>query len=359
MSTDRKTFSQATLDEYMAMHDRIVAMKYSYLTVTQLDSIGSSSKQDIKDEICELADAIRAHFAGLLSKEINDFNITDFERREHDFLKETKRSVDNLVKKMSRLSPVKIEYRKAPHLEQDIDAKLLESRVYDSPALERHRMEGLGRFQRYLLDHVYVDDAKSETKPRADVVEKELLQMKVSVYEDRFREADSGNLDILYKMKTKFESLFAAGTRIAVVGPQSIDQLGDSIPEQITLVYDELYNVRMVYRVDTTDLDLSIILASSISTDGITYSGEIRGVTTAAGNSAHAHLRDPRGTSDGLDLEAYRTAYQEFLQQAELRLIYSASLANINLKHRHDEENEIRVQNEMRDRVSSALDDLL
>ena len=160
-------------------------------------------------------------------------------------------------------------------------------------------------------------------------------------------------------MKTKFESLFAAGTRIAVVGPQSIDQLGDSIPEQITLVYDELYNVRMVYRVDTTDLDLSIILASSISTDGITYSGEIRGVTTAAGNSAHAHLRDPRGTSDGLDLEAYRTAYQEFLQQAELRLIYSASLENINLKHRHDEENEIRVKNEMRDRVSSALDDLL
>lgn len=359
MSTDRKTFSQAILDEYMSMHERIVAMKYSYLTVTQLDSIGPSDKQDTKNELCELADAIRAHFSGLLSKEINDFNIADFERREHDFLKETRKSVDSLVKKMNRLSPVKIEHRNAPQQEQDIDTKLLESKVYDSPALERHRMEGLGRFQRYLLDHVYVDDAKSEATPRADVVEKELLQMKISVYEDRFRDADSSNLDILYKMKTKFEGLFAAGTRITVIGPQSTDQLDTSVPEQITLVYDELYNVRMVYRIHTTELDLSIALANSISSDGINYSGQITGITTAAGNSAHAHLSDPHATSNVFDLASYRTAYQEFLQQAELRVLYSASLANINLKHRQDEENEVRVQNEMRDRVSSALDGLL
>lgn len=359
MTTERKTFSQAVLDEYMAIHDRLVGMKYSYLTLVQLDSVSPSDKQALKDDVCSLADGIRTHFTGLMSKEINDYNIVDFERREHEFIRDIRKLVDAITKKANRLSPVKIESHKVSQREHEIDAKLLDSRVYDAPALERNRLEGLGRFQRYLLDHVYVEDTTSSTTPKADAVQKELLQMKVDVYQDRFRDGDADNLDILYKMKTKFESLYANAARVTVVGPTSVGQDCEVVPEQITIVYDDLYNVRLIYQKNTTTIDLTILLASAITSDGISYSGRVSGTTTAAGNCVQAHLTDAHATTDILDLETYRDRYQGFLQQAELRTVYSASLSHINLKHREDEQSELRVQSEMRDRVSSALDDLL
>jgi hypothetical protein len=343
----------------MVTHERLVELKYVYLTIVQIDSVRPSEKQELKDDVDRLSDDINKHFIGLFSKEINDFNIADFERREQEYLKNIKRGVDSILKKATRISPVKIDYKKQPLSESDIDAKILESSIYDAPALEKNRLDGLGRFQRYLLEHVYTEETRSQSKPQINAVEKELLAMKIQVFMDRLKNSESLNLDILYKMKSKFESLLSGGIKIKVSGPEILDRDTDLIPEQVYITFDELYNVRLQYQTDTTILNLVIELAKDISTTGIRYGGRIYGTTTVAGNIAEVLLVDPNPDPSPQGLEKYRRKYQEFLDFAELRSLYTFCLASIDSMKQKEEQNQMRMKSEMRNRVSSALDDLL
>lgn len=359
MSKNQKIFSEDILNAYMITHERLVELKFAYLTIVQIDSIRPSEKQELKDDVDRLSDDINKHFIGLLAKDINDYNIADFERREQEYLKNIKRGVDSILKKATRLSPVKIDYKKQTLAESDIDAKILQSSVYDVPALEKNRLDGLGRFQRYLLEHVYTEETQNKSKPKIDAVEKELLVMKIQVFQDRMIKTESLNLDILFKMKAKFESLLSDGTKVKVFGPETLDRDRDLMAEQVYIAYDELYNVRMQYKTDTVLLNLGIELAKEINTTGIRYGGRIYGTTTVAGNTAEVLLVDPNPESAPLKLDTYRRKYQEFLEFTEFRSLYTFCLASIDSKKQEEEQNQIRVKSEMRNRVSSALDDLL
>ncbi len=360
MPAKRFIFSDSILDEYMAMHQHIIELKFAYLTLVQLASVSTADKQTNKDLVEHLSNEINTHFVGLLAKDINTYNVADFERQEQTFLSSTRREIVHLQKRINRISPVKINPEEGAVVEQRIDIMLQESNVYDAPALSKAHIDGLGRFSRYLLDYVYTDDSSpAPAKKNTTPVEKELLTMKITVYRERFQGGNSENLDILYKMIAKFESLLSSRQSISVHGPCPLETEVEVAAESIIVSYDDLYNLRLLYRTDSVLLELFIKLAESVTSHGILYQGQIYGATTASGSSATVFLADPATVSTPMTVDMYRKTYQDFLERAELRNIYGSCLSRISSKQHEHEQREAMAQEAARESVSSALDDLL
>lgn len=360
MRKQQLLFSDPIVDAYMEMHQRVIELKLVYLTLVQLDSVSDVKKQSVKDSVEELSGTINTHFVGLLSKDINSFNIADFERQEKIFLGTIRKEIGTIKKNILSISPVKIKPDPGNIDEQRLDAMLGTVTVYDAPGLTKAHIDGLGRFGRYLLDYVYTDETPATKQAKTVTpVEKELLSMKIAVYQEAFQSANAANLDILYKMLKKYESLFASEAPVRVYGPVTLETDVDTPGNTIVIVYDDLYNVRLLYQTTTVLLEICIELADAVSSEGIRYKGQISGATTASGTSVAVFLADPAAAGISMNVDAYRKTYQQFLDKAELRTIYGACLGRITARQREHEDAAMRAQEAARRSVSTALDDLL
>jgi hypothetical protein len=352
-------FSESILNEYMRIHERLLELKFTYLIIVNNTSIQPSDKELLQNAVNRLSENIAEHFDSLLSRDINDANITIFENCEREYLKNVKDVISGIIKQAVQLSPQDIDYRKQSIPEQEIDTRIVESIISGRPAMVKKTIEGLGRFQDYLIEHVYTEDSNTKPKPKKNVVEKELLGMKINVYQDRLKRAESMNLDILFKMKTKFETLFNTEAKWRISGSSQLDDDISLVQDEVCIVYDDLYNMRILFKTDTTLLNLVIKLAHDVKSDGIRYEGRISGSATAAGNTAEVLLIDPDPNPSPMSLEQYRAKYRNFLDTAELRNLYMYCLESIKKKKKENEEKRIQARNEIRNQVSDALDDLL
>ncbi|HUX12904.1 MAG TPA: hypothetical protein VMW87_07730 [Spirochaetia bacterium] len=361
MAGEQPIFSENVLKDYMNLHAVVVEMKYSFLKLVLSPSATEAMKQELKERLIAIADLINTHFVALAGKDVNSFNLDDFERREQIFARQVRSSAEQFLKTVAKISPVRIKYSADPVAEKTIDEKLSEARIFDHPALERQKIDSLGHFERYLLDRVYVPAAKDEKLERTAKVEKELLELKVRNFVDRLVGLHPENPDILFKMSAKLENAASHGARVNVVAgvERALDDRLNS--NELYIKVDDRYNVSIFYNQDNARLELTILLAESVSADGIAYAGTIEGETRVGVNRVHVLVRDPvaSGERGRMTLDEYRAAYQRFLELTDLDRLYRFCLAMVQ-KHRGDEaEKSRRVDEEMKNRVSNALDDLL
>ncbi len=110
MSNGQVTFSETTLKEYMKLHTQVVELKYAFLKIVQSPSVTDAAKQALKEELVGLADVINAHFVDLAGREVNSFNLDDFEFREHQFIKQVQQLSEQFMRLADKTLPVKIRY---------------------------------------------------------------------------------------------------------------------------------------------------------------------------------------------------------------------------------------------------------
>ncbi len=344
----------------MRLHDRLLEMKFFFLSIVQIDSIAAADKMSVQSDVVRLARDIGLHFTELSSKEINEFNITDFERREGIFLRDVRRTVDGILKNATKVAPVPIEYQKHRTSESEIDRTLLASTIGSRPAFTRDALASLRGFEKYLQDTVFdqnTSDAR-RGKTSTEAVDKELLAMKIEVYRGKVREFEPKNAEILFKMKTKLENVTATNTSLQVVGPVPLGRAMEATPDTLIVVFDEFFNGRLLYLTEGVTIDLSINLASNVTSDGVSYVGTVSGVTRKGSQSVSSGVSDVAGSRSPMTLDEYRATYERFLDNVEFRKLYGYCLAAANTRLREIETAK-KEPDDGTDELSAALDDLL
>ena len=353
-----------TLDRYSDLLKKILSLKYLFLTIVESHSIKEDKKMSFKEEILEIADTFNQHFTDLRYKKISRFNLADVERTEKSFVKSIRYDIYRAKRLGLRLIPKKVNLNKIVAGEREIDERLVNNRIYEEAALEKTRLDQLNSLQSYLKQTL--EPKKEQTKPalkREDRINQDLFQMKIKTYQESFTKYESQYTDLLYQVKTKIDKCFRDGTRISIHGGNAADSISGLNHNELCIFNRDSINYSYVYKEKTTSFLLDLHLFEMQKSTKATYYGRISGWVEAGVNRVEFYLEDsPRlGSNDSLheERDMVMKYVQEFLSKAEFDNQYSKAMKLCEEKSKEQEHHEIKIEQEMKEKASEALDRIL
>lgn len=358
--------SSETVHALMDLHRDIRELKYLYLRVVESHSVNERVKSDLKDGLAQLADQISEFFNDLRFRRINKFNVEDTEAGIRAFATAARQRIEKLLRsgartlqrgqkggrgpaKRGRASPAGISASEA-----EVDAALLDGRVFEERALEKDKLDRLNAVKSFVVDATAPSpDPQRTPKAGGGKLEGELLGLKVRNYAESLAAYQSSNLDVLYRARAKIEKAFRDRARVNVVG------LGNTHPAspnhgELYVVDHDYGNYSLSFRDRSLGLMLHVSLYQPLEAAGLMYSGEVTGWAEAGINRVAFALKDRRPV--GAESSAAAAA---FLEAAGLAGIYERMLRACREKATEAQRLQQKVEHEMKQAVCDALDESL
>lgn len=360
MGKQEVAFSNHIVRALLDLHQKIAEIKYLYLKIVESHSIRQISKVELKGMIVELASSLNEFCNDLRFKKISKFNIDDVEKSVEKFIKQIGKRIGKVRKTGLKLTSASVRLDRIPAGEAEIDGALLSNRVFEEQALEKDKLDYLNAIKSFLVEATGGSrDREEKTAARASRTDKALLELKIRNYTEILSSYSSSNLDILYKVKTKVEKALRDKLRTNVSS--------GTRAEPSVLNHNELYlrdhgngDYSVSFRDRSLGFLLEILPVQSLEGKPRLYRGEISGWAETGPYRVSFFLKD-RQEVHGKELSdpLQAGAVAEFLKKAELDQIYSWIRQACEAKASESDHLRQRVEREMREKVSQALDGAL
>jgi hypothetical protein len=360
MGKQEQAFSNKIVRTLLDTQRSITEIKYLYLKIVESHSVKELSKAELKGLIIELATSLNGFFNDLRFKKINKFNIDDVETSIEKFIQETGKRIRKVRKHGFKLASARIHLDRIPAGESEIDRALVSSRVFEEQALEKDKLDYLNAIKSFLVEATGgAEKAKRKTKSGATTTEQELLSLKIRNFIETFAGYKANNLDILYKVRSKVERALQSQTKTNVsVGSQSAPAV---------LNHNELYlqshdnrNYSISFRDPNIAFLLEILLVQEIEGKPPVYRGEISGWAESGASRVNFFLKDKQAAPT-IELKGpiQAGAAANFLKKTEIETIYTRIRQACEEKAGEMDRLQQKVEREMKQKVSEALDEAL
>jgi hypothetical protein len=352
-----QAFSSKTIRRLLDTHRRITEIKYLYLKIVQSHSVKEPAKAELKGLIIDLAASLNRFFNDLRFKSINKFNIDEVEKSIESFINTAGKQFRKVRKSGLKLASARVHMDRIPAGEGEIDAALLTSRVFEGQALEKDKLDQLNAIKSYLVEAT--GGAEKVKAKKAAPTDRELLGLKIRNFEETLAGCEASNLDILYKVRLKVDSALQKRIKINV--------LAGARSEPGVLNHNELYvhdhgngNFSISFRDAGIGFLLEILLVRDAEGRPPVYRGEISGWAETGPNRVNFLLRD-RLDASRVELRDTQAAgaVSEFLRRAEMEPTYLGIRQACTAKEGETDRLRQRVEREIKQRVSEALDEAL
>ncbi|MBN1837232.1 MAG: hypothetical protein JW820_15350 [Spirochaetales bacterium] len=360
MAIERPAFNGKTIRTLLDTHRSIVQIKYLYLKVVQSRSVNEHDKAELKGSIVELASGVNRFFSDLRFAKINRFNFDETEARIGEFITEIEEQLKGLRRLGSKLLGNRVSSEDLQAGESEIDQALLSSRVFEAQALEKDKLDYLNAIRSFLVEVTGGGaSARAGTRDRRAGVDRELLNLKIRNFIDGLAGHNANNLDILYKVRTKLERLLDSSAKTNVLAGSG------NVPG--VLNHGELYvqdhgngNYTVSYRDSGLAFLFEILPVQELQGRPPVYRGEISGWAETGPSRVEYFLEDEREVIGGeLSGPGQAAVVAAFLKKAELEGVYARIRQACEAKAGETERLVKKVEREMRQKVSDALDEAL
>ena len=359
MDKQEVPFSVELIQKMLDCHRRIGALKVRFLMVVESPGVTDRQKLELKNGLAALAADLDRHFGEAKFRSVTPYNLHEVERLEGEYLLTIEKTVAELEKSARRLVPSPEGQSQVPAAAADIDRRLLAARIFEEPALEKDKLDHLNAVLGFLL-------ARAGASPRAaspetigeEKLQRELEALKLRNYQETLAGAQGTNLDILYKVKGRVERALRDKLKVNL-SARELDA-----PERLN--HDELYlqdrgsgNFRLFYKRRSLAFELCFALVDTPEPGTWAYRGELSGWAEAGVDRVAFVLKDDQtpGTLNPQDLLMSRSI-SDFLARAELLEVYRALREICREKSEQSPRLERRVEEQMKQKVSRALDAL-
>jgi predicted RNA-binding protein with EMAP domain len=350
------TFTSETASELQRLQREIIGLKYLFLTIAESPSIRVADKLSFKKQVTHLAEDLHRHFQDLRYRKISRFNIKEVEHSERRSLRKLSQQLQSIVKIGKKILPVKVDLGAIPVSESELDSTLNQGRIAEQRTLEKGELDHLNSIRQFVSDQIEPQQvAERERAAKITKATSELMELKIRNYREKLVGCEARNPEILFRVRNKIENVLERHGRVHV--------LPGDIPEiERTWNHNELYvcnmggdNFRFLYFAGNTSFNLRILLTDRTAEQGPSYRGEIRGVAEAGINEAAFSILDSQRKGPGQD----REKATRFLKAAGFDEIYQ-QVKQLCAKNKAEQETyDQRVENEMKQKVAQALDQLL
>ncbi len=348
-------FANDIVLQLLELSREVLGLKYVFLKVVESHAIPDGSKLAYKREVTEIAALLHTHYNELRFRDINRFNVDEADQEEARFARQAGRRIGAAAKKGVHLSPVRVDPRRIPVSEAAVDSGLLSARIFEEPALEKDKLDRLNAVKTFLEQ--VAGPPRPQGRGAAASPERDLMTLKIRAFAETFAALEARNLDILYKVRTKAEQALSAGIRTNVVTGEP--------PDPARLNYHELYvqdlggtNFSLLYRDRTVWFELKTLMTGPAEAGRLVYHGEISGWAEAGPNRVTFWLKD-RGVPRVMSSEEAGERAHAFLLTSEMEEIYRRILELSARKAQEEQILQEKVERQMKDKVSRALDELL
>jgi len=358
MGKQEQAFSNKIIRELLDTHRSIAEIKYLYLKIVESHSVKELAKTELKGLIIELASSLNRFFNDLRYKKVNKFNIDDVEKSIENFIKDAGKQVRKVRKNGLKLASSRIHLDRIPAGETEIDSALLSSRVFEEQALEKDKLDYLNTIKSFLVEATGGAE-KVKAKNKAALAAQALIRMKVRNFVETLAGYNANNLDILYKVRCKVDNVLRSGMKINV--------LAASRSAPAVLNHNELYienhgndNYSISFRDRSVAFLLEIMLVQHLQGKPPLYRGRLSGWAETGPNRVNFLLEDKHEVS-GIEFKdpIQAVVAAEFLKKAEMETIYTQIRQAGEAKAGETDRLRQKVEQEMKQKVSDALDEVL
>lgn len=360
MARQAPAFSADLVRTLLDTHRSIAQIKHLYLTVVESHGVKEDAKADLKGSIVELALSVNRFFSDLRFARINRLNIDETEARIRAFVREVEAKSKRLRRIASKLLPAKAQLGPMQLGEAEVDSALLSGRVFEAQALEKDKLDYLNAIRSFLVEVTGGgSSAGVKGRGRLGAIDRELLTLKIRNFTDAHAQHNANNLDILYRVRTKLERLLGGAVMVNVLAGSG------SIPG--VLNHGELYvqdhgngNYTVSYRDGGIAFLFEILLVQELQGTAPIYRGEVSGWAETGPNRVDFFLQDRReALGRGVTDPRQAGVAAAFLKESEMEGLYARIRRACEAKAGETDRLLEKVEREMKQKVSEALDEAL
>ena len=354
---DRR-FSYDIQNSYIQMHELVVKAKYYFLKVVQFNSIDDNKKNDLRDIFIDLSKDVGDHFQRIKYAKINNYNINEYEKLEVKFVNTTKARIEKFIKTCRRTAPVGIDYNRSNINEKKIDEDILDSKIYGTRALDIDKLKSIDGFYDYLrkLPVEPENNRKHEKKKSVAAVESDLIELKIENFKQKLNNAEEP--EIFYKAKLKIEKSLIEGKRTTIYNIDEYAKTANLNEDEIYLVYDQSYNIEVLYKNGTTLIVLNLKLIDEIIERDLLFHESIGSEVTVGEETVRSVIYLPE-KYQRCSIEEYNKVFQELLDYLEIRDIFERGADLIRNEIEKENRLELEMMEKAKAKVNAKLDELL
>jgi len=353
-------FNENILKDYAEINEMIIKSKFYFLQVIQFSTIEESTKDNLRNALLDISKSISLHFNTIKYAKITKYNIFEYEKNEKNYLKDLTKEINYFIKKCNRISPVKLN-RKIDISIKLIDQDIFTSHIYGTRALEIDIIKNLNLFNDYLVNQLtYKTETPIHNDPKSSSkvdIDKDLFELKMKTFIEKINYRNPKNPEVFYKIKSIIENTLNK-KKVNIYPFELINEQDNYNNDELYIFFDNSYNFKYIYRIDSKELFLDLSIIKQIDTNNITFSDSIFAKGNLGINEAIAIipfnkelLKTPFNT--------FNNSLNNLLNDLDLASLYFDTF-NFVKKHQDDILNkESKQQQKIIDDVSKSLDDLL
>lgn len=355
---EKMNFSPEILNQYARMHELVVKAKYYFLKTVQFATLDDNIKHDLRNRLIELSNEIGNHYRAIKYAKITSYNLAEYEKVESDYIRSMRKKIEQFLKLCKRHAPVSMDFDRNTADEHTLDEDILGSTIYGTRALELDKLRNLNGFYDYLIQNAVEEKEKKIDRTALQAVDSDLMQLKISNFIEVLGPERAVNPDIYYKVKIKMERLLSDSTKLHIVRTGDSPEPESLNADELYLLYDNSYNIRLLYRTGNMELELNAQIIDSIVDNHIIFTGGIKAVTRAGVDevTSEVYLSDKHRSCP---IEKFSDVFNRILEELELRNIYDQAAELIRMNNEYEKNRELKLREKIREDVSRKLDALL